>query len=93
VKTRNNLYERVASFANLYRAYRKVRRGKQNNRRFAEFNYNLEKNILTLKEELLAFTYTALPMRKRRIDDKAKKPLTPLTLKMSRVSRATTTKE
>lgn len=57
MKTYNNLFEKVCSLQNLYRAYLKARRGKSNICEVARFTYHLEGELLKLQRELLAGTY------------------------------------
>lgn len=57
MKAYKNLYPQVTAFENLYRAYRLARRGKRHRAAVADFEYNLEGNLLRLQEELQAQTY------------------------------------
>ena len=52
-----NLWPQVTAFDNLYRAYRKARRGKQHKPGVALFSLNLEPSLLELQADLLAGTY------------------------------------
>ena len=47
-----NLYEKICSFENLYKAFLKARKHKKYNQEVLEFEYNLEKELFKLKEEL-----------------------------------------
>ena len=51
------LWEDLTSFANLYRAARKSRRGKRDQAAVETFEFNLERNLVELREELLERTY------------------------------------
>lgn len=53
----HNLFERVISLENLYRAWEKFRRGKMNNTDVLSFARGLEDNIFSLHESLLKRTY------------------------------------
>lgn len=57
MKTYNNLYTEITSFENLYLAYRHARKGKRGKAPVADFELNLESNLLNLQEELLSLTY------------------------------------
>lgn len=48
------MYPRIWSFENLYDAYRKARKGKRGRPPAASFEFNLERNLLQLQEELLS---------------------------------------
>jgi RNA-directed DNA polymerase len=57
VKTARHLYPRVHDFENLYRAYRKARKGKRGQPEVATFEFRLEDNLVRLQEELAGKTY------------------------------------
>ena len=57
MKTYRNLYPVVHDFENLYRAYRKARKGKQGRAEVAAFGFFLEDNLAQLQDELAAQTY------------------------------------
>lgn len=57
-RTYSHLYSQVCDIDNLYLAYRQARRGKRGRVPAASFEFNLEENILQLRDELLARTYT-----------------------------------
>ena len=63
MKTYRNLYGQIASFENLYLAFRKARKGKRDRHEVAAFELDLEANLLRLHEELAAHTYTPGPYR------------------------------
>lgn len=56
-----NLYPQVYDFDNIYRAWRKARRGKRGRAPAATFEFNLEENLVTLHEELRDKTYQPGP--------------------------------
>jgi len=56
-------YPQVYDFSNLYTAFRKARRGKRSRPEVAAFEYNLEAELLSLRDELSAFTYHPGPYR------------------------------
>jgi len=52
VKTHKNLFEKICSFENLFDAYLKTRRRKRYKVAVLKFSYNLEENLMKIKEEL-----------------------------------------
>ncbi|MDP3026759.1 MAG: reverse transcriptase/maturase family protein [Nanoarchaeota archaeon] len=57
MKTYKNLFQEVCKFENLYTAYLKARRGKNNVAEVLEFTYNLENELFKLQDELRSQTY------------------------------------
>ena len=57
MKTHKNLFQEVCEFENLYNAYLKARRGKNNIKEVLEFTYNLENELIKLKYELISQTF------------------------------------
>jgi retron-type reverse transcriptase len=57
MKTHKNLYPQITDFANLYLAYRRARRGKRDRVAVASFEYDLERNLFELQDELRTHTY------------------------------------
>jgi RNA-directed DNA polymerase len=57
MKTYRKLYPQVYAFDNLLAAFYKTRKGKRNKPSVARFEYNLEREILQLEEELQGKTY------------------------------------
>jgi hypothetical protein len=57
MKTYKNLYPRLCTFENLEQAFRKARRGKRHKPNVAAFECNLDLELITLQEELLAGAY------------------------------------
>jgi RNA-directed DNA polymerase len=57
------LYSQVYAFANLYWAFRQARRGKRDRSEVAAFEFNLEENLLQLRQELATRTYRPGPYR------------------------------
>jgi len=57
LKTYRHLYEQIVSFPNLHLAFKRAARGKRKKGDVAAFEYNLEKNLLALQQELIAETY------------------------------------
>ncbi len=53
----NNLFEKVVCFENLYKAYLKARRGKNDSVEVLKFTYHLERNLIVLQKELQNGTY------------------------------------
>ena len=58
MKTHKHLYLQITSFDNLYLAFKAARKGKRARPDIAEFEFNLEENLLKLQEELQEETYT-----------------------------------
>ena len=52
MKTIKNIYPQVYAFSNLLLAARKAQKGKRKQQNVASFNFNLEKKLLELKEQL-----------------------------------------
>ena len=69
MKTYKNLYPTVASFDNLYWAYKAAARGKRGQPEVATFEVNLAENLLRLQAELREGTYRPGPYRSFRISD------------------------
>jgi len=61
MKTYKNLYPQVCSWDNVYKAWRKARRGKRGREAAATFEFYLEDNLLQLHRELETQTYTPGP--------------------------------
>jgi RNA-directed DNA polymerase len=57
LKTYKHLYPQICAFENLYWAYRDARRGKRDRVAVADFEFNLEHNLLALETELRDQTY------------------------------------
>ncbi len=57
MRTYRDLYPQITSFANLYAAYRKARRGKRDRREVAAFEFDLESNLFDLQRELEEESY------------------------------------
>ena len=64
-----HLWESLTSFENLYAAARKARRGKRRKRAVEQFEFHLERNLVQLRENLLARTYRPGPFRTFTIAD------------------------
>lgn len=52
MKRKGNLFNKVCSFENIHSAYSKARRGKRFKKDILEFNYDLEYNLIDIKERL-----------------------------------------
>jgi Retron-type reverse transcriptase len=63
LKRYGNLFEEIISFENLYIASQKAFRGKKDRERVAKFYFNLENELLCIREELLDKTYLPMPLR------------------------------
>jgi RNA-directed DNA polymerase len=57
MKTYKNLYPQICTFENLYVAYRQARCGKRDRAAVASFEFDLERNLLQLQDELQAHAY------------------------------------
>lgn len=57
MKTYRHLFPQLTALETLYTAFRKARRGKRHRPEVAEFEYDLEDNLLRLQEDLAASTY------------------------------------
>jgi len=57
MKTHKNLFQEICKYENLYDAYLKARRGKNDVAEVLKFNYNLEDELLKLQHELKNQTY------------------------------------
>jgi len=67
MKRYGNLFEKVVSFENLLAASAKAFRGKKDKVKVARFYFDMENELLCLREELLNKTYKPLPLRKFQI--------------------------
>jgi len=68
-KTYKNLFDEMTSFKNLFLAARKARKGKRMKRDTAQFNFNLESELIRLHEELKNQTYAPGPYRHFYVSD------------------------
>jgi len=57
MKSYKNLFDKICSFQNLHLAYLKARKCKRYRDEILGFSFNLEENLLKLREELLSQTY------------------------------------
>lgn len=63
METNRDLYRKIISLKNLFRAYKKARKGKTKKDYIIEFESNLNENLLKLHEELKYQTYKPLPLK------------------------------
>ncbi|MBK7409855.1 MAG: RNA-dependent DNA polymerase [Saprospirales bacterium] len=63
MKREKNLFEKIASFENLLQAFYKARKGKRGNANVAWFEFNMEKELFRLEEELKSGTYAPGPYK------------------------------
>ncbi len=68
-------FEKAFSLENLIGAYRRARRGKGGREEVARFGWNLEKNLLELRERLLSGTYAHGPYRKFIVSDSKRREI------------------
>ena len=61
METTGHLYAQICSFENLYMAYRKARKGKRGKAQVADFEFNLEEELLRLRDELASGTWQPSP--------------------------------
>ncbi|MCG3141088.1 MAG: hypothetical protein HDKAJFGB_02258 [Anaerolineae bacterium] len=73
MKTHRNLYPQVCSFENIYRAYRKARKGKRGVATTADFEYDQERELLRLRDELQTQTWQPGPYHSFYIHDPKKR--------------------
>jgi len=69
MKRAKNLFESIADFENLFRAYRRARRGKRYREYALDFDARLEENLLGIRKDLLEETYEPSSYRIFRIRD------------------------
>lgn len=69
MKTHKHLYSQIASFDNLYFAFKAARKGKRARPDIAAFEFNLEENLLALQSELQDETYQPGRYHNFRIND------------------------
>ena len=67
MKRYGNLFEEVIAFDNLVAAAKRAFRGKKDKARVAQFYFNMENELLRIREELLDRTYRPQPLRIFRI--------------------------
>ena len=58
MKTFKHLYPAITHFENLHKAFKKAARGKRKRPDVAAFEYDLERNLVQLQEELIEQTYS-----------------------------------
>jgi len=69
LKTYKHLYPQITSFDNLHLAYKSAARGKRGRPDVAAFEFDLERNLIELQQELEAQTYQPGPYFNFRIHD------------------------
>lgn len=69
MKTHKHLYPQITSFDNLYLAFKAARKGKRARPDIAEFEFNLEENLLELQSELQSESYQPGRYHNFRIND------------------------
>lgn len=69
MKTYKNLFTQITSFENLLLAARNARKGKRFHRKVTEFDFQLERNLFQLQEELENKSYRPGPYRSFMIHD------------------------
>jgi len=70
------MFEKICSFENLFSAYLRSRKGKRYRKEVLEFSYNLEGNLIDLREELLSQKYVHGDYRDFIIYDSKKRRIT-----------------
>ena len=71
--TFKHLYPQITSFENLFTAWRRAARGKRKKADVAEFEFDLEENLLQLQQELITHTYQPGPYPSRKEQENAHK--------------------
>ena len=61
VKSYNHLYPAICSYANLWSAWQKARRGRRSRGYVQEFEHNLERELVQLRKELMETAYVPGP--------------------------------
>lgn len=69
MKRYGNLFDSITSFENLYRASREAQKAKRYRRRVLEFNFDLERNLLKLQQQLQEHSYRPGKFRTFEIHD------------------------
>lgn len=69
MKTYRNLYNKLVSYENLEKAFKKAKKGKTSKLYVIEFEKNLKENLNFLKSELETFTYAPKPLKRFTIRD------------------------
>ena len=69
MKTYKHLYPQICDFENIYRAYRKARKGKRKFESVATFEFNQEEELLRLRDELQTQTWQPGPYHSFYIHD------------------------
>ena len=69
MKSYGQLFEKVIDFENLWRAYRRARKGKRSRPDVAAFEYRLEGELCALRDELASRSYRPGPYRHFRITE------------------------
>jgi retron-type reverse transcriptase len=69
MKTYRGLYPQLCSFENIYAAYRAARQGKRKHASVAAFEYDQEKELLRLRDELQARAWSPGPYHSFYIHD------------------------
>jgi retron-type reverse transcriptase len=72
-KTLKNLYQAIIDFQNLLLASQKAQKGKRYRESTLSFNFDLERNLIKLHDELLAKTYEPGPYRDFIVEDSKKR--------------------
>lgn len=73
MKTYRNLYPQVCAFENIYRAYRKARKGKRGATATADFEFEQERELIRLRDELQTQTWQPGPYHSFYIHDPKKR--------------------
>lgn len=68
-------FEQAFSYENLFAAYRRARRGKGGREEVAQFGWNLESNLLALRDEILGGTYVHGRYRKFIVSDSKRREI------------------
>src|SRR3989338_2047049 len=69
MRTYKNLYQKLTSYENLEKAFRKARKGKSSKPYVIDFEKNLKENLISLQFELEGLTYAPKPLNRFVIAD------------------------
>jgi len=75
MKSYNNLFEKIVSFENIHLGYLKARKGKRYKKDILSFSFNLEENLISIKNDLNDGTYKHGEYKEFIINDSKKRKI------------------